>query len=147
MITCSKTYRDIPLSHRQPNHTGRCSRLHGHSWSITLTFESKELDDNGFVIDFGDLHFIEDWIDEHLDHATAVWENDPKLVKLNELQNEGLIKLLAVPNASCEGIARYLHNTFDPIVRKRTDERVWIRSVYLQEDSKNSATYQPDQTA
>ena len=147
MIICSKTYRDIPLSHRQPNHRGRCSRLHGHSWSITLTFESKELDDNGFVIDFGDLHFIEDWIDEHLDHATAVWENDPKLVSLNELQNEGLIKLLAVPNASCEGIARYLHNTFDPIVRKRTDGRVWIRSVYLQEDSKNSATYQPDQTA
>lgn len=147
MITCSKTYRDIPLSHRQPNHRGRCSRLHGHSWSITLTFESKELDDNGFVIDFGDLHFIEDWIDEHLDHATAVWENDPKLVSLNELQNEGLIKLLAVPNASCEGIAKYLHNTFDPIVRKRTDGRVWIRSVYLQEDSKNSATYQPDQTA
>ena len=142
MIICSKTYRDIPLSHRQPNHRGRCSRLHGHSWSITLTFESKELDDNGFVIDFGDLHFIEDWIDEHLDHATAVWENDPKLVSLNELQNEGLIKLLAVPNASCEGIARYLHNTFDPIVRKRTDGRVWIRSVYLQEDSKNSATYQ-----
>lgn len=142
MITCSKTYRDIPLSHRQPNHRGRCSRLHGHSWSITLTFESKELDDNGFVIDFGDLHFIEDWIDEHLDHATAVWENDPKLVSLNELQNEGLIKLLTVPNASCEGIAKYLHNTFDPIVRKRTDERVWVRSVYLQEDSKNSATYQ-----
>jgi len=99
------------------------------------------------VIDFGDLHFIEDWIDEHLDHATAVWENDPKLAELNELENEGLIKLLAVPNASCEGIARYLHKTFDPIVRKRTDERVWIRSVYLQEDSKNSATYQPDQTA
>lgn len=142
MIICSKTYRDIPLSHRQPNHRGRCSRLHGHSWSITLTFESKELDDNGFVIDFGDLHFIEDWIDEHLDHATAVWENDPKLVSLNELQNEGLIKLLTVPNASCEGIAKYLHNTFDPIVRKRTDERVWVRSVYLQEDSKNSATYQ-----
>ena len=142
MIICSKTYRDIPLSHRQPNHRGRCSRLHGHSWSITLTFEPKELDDNGFVIDFGDLHFIEDWIDEHLDHATAVWENDPKLVSLNELQNEGLIKLLTVPNASCEGIAKYLHNTFDPIVRKRTDERVWVRSVYLQEDSKNSATYQ-----
>ena len=141
MITCSKTYRDIPLSHRQPNHKGRCSRLHGHSWFITLTFESKELDDNGFVIDFGDLHFIEDWIDDHLDHATAVWENDPKLAELNQLQNEGLIKILAVPNASCEGIAKYLHNTFDPLVRKRTDGRVWIRSVYLQEDSKNSATY------
>ena len=24
---------------------------------------------NGFVIDFGDLHFIGDWIEEHLDHG------------------------------------------------------------------------------
>ena len=64
MITCSKSYRDIPLSHRQPFHQGRCSRLHGHSWSITLTFGANNLDDNGFVIDFGDLHFLEDWIDE-----------------------------------------------------------------------------------
>ena len=60
MITCTKTYRDIPLSHRQPFHEGRCSRLHGHSWAITLTFEAKELDGNGFVIDFGDLHFLKD---------------------------------------------------------------------------------------
>ena len=59
MITCSKTYRDIPLSHRQPFHAGKCSRLHGHSWAITLTFEAEELDENGFVIDFGDLHFIQ----------------------------------------------------------------------------------------
>ena len=89
MITCSKSYRDIPLSHRQPNHQGRCSRLHGHSWSITLTFEADELDENGFVVDFGDLHFIEDWIDQHLDHATAVWEKDPKLSELQALEADG----------------------------------------------------------
>ena len=112
MITCSKSYRDIPLSHRQPNHNGRCSRLHGHSWSITLTFEAEELDENGFVVDFGDLHFIEDWIDQHLDHATAVWENDPKLSELKALEADGLIKLVLVPSASCEGIAQFLYHTF-----------------------------------
>jgi 6-pyruvoyltetrahydropterin/6-carboxytetrahydropterin synthase len=112
MITCSKSYRDIPLSHRQPNHNGRCSRLHGHSWSITLTFEADELDENGFVVDFGDLHFIEDWIDQHLDHATAVWENDPKLSELQSLEADGLIKLVLVPSASCEGIAQFLYHTF-----------------------------------
>ena len=85
MITCSKTYRDIPLSHRQPFHEGRCSRLHGHSWAITLTFEASELDGNGFVIDFGDLHFIENWIDEHLDHGMILSESDPREAELREL--------------------------------------------------------------
>ena len=147
MITCSKSYRDIPLSHRQPNHTGRCSRLHGHSWSITLTFASEQLDKNGFVIDFGDLHFIEDWIDQHLDHATAVWENDPKLNELKALEADGLIKLVLVPSASCEGIAQFLYHTFQPMVAEKTKGRAHILSIYLEEDTKNSATYQPDQTA
>ena len=119
MITCSKSYRDIPLSHRQPNHKGRCSRLHGHSWSITLTFEAQALDENGFVVDFGDLHFIEDWIDQHLDHATAIWENDPKLSELKALEADGLIKLVLVPSASCEGIAQFLYHTFNPMVEIR----------------------------
>ena len=89
MITCTKTYRDIPLSHRQPLHSGRCSRLHGHSWAITLTFVAKEMDDNGFVIDFGDLHFLRDWIDDNLDHATALKVDDPMRVECEQLQQQG----------------------------------------------------------
>ena len=50
MLTCSKTYRDVPLSHRQPRHPGRCSRIHGHSWAITLTFAADEPDEHGFVV-------------------------------------------------------------------------------------------------
>ena len=69
MLTCSKTYRDVPLSHRQPRHPGRCSRIHGHSWTITLTFAADEPDEHGFVVDFGELHYLADWIDENLDHA------------------------------------------------------------------------------
>ena len=143
MITCSKTYRDIPLSHRQPFHEGRCSRLHGHSWAITLTFEASELDDNGFVIDFGDLHFIENWIDEHLDHGVILSESDPRESELRELEESGLLKIVWIKNASCEGIARFLFETFNPMVSDRTNGRVSLQSLHLEEDSKNSATYQP----
>ena len=105
--------------------------------SITLTFEADELDENGFVVDFGDLHFIEDWIDQHLDHATAIWENDPKLNELKALEANGLIKLVLVPSASCEGIAQFLYYTFQPMVEKKTVGRARIRSVHLEEDTKN----------
>ena len=143
MITCSKTYRDIPLSHRQPLHGGRCSRLHGHSWAITLTFEGSSLDDNGFVIDFGELHFIEDWIDEHLDHGTVLCQDDPRKKDLEALNEEGLLKVTWVESASCEGIAKFLFNTFNPLVSERTSGRVKLQAIHLEEDSKNSATYQP----
>jgi len=140
MITCSKTYRDIPLSHRQPFHAGRCSRLHGHSWSITLTFATDQLDENGFVIDFGDLHFIEEWILDHLDHGIALCEKDPKANDLKELESKGLLRILWVESASCEGIADFLLHTFQPMVCKKTDGRVFIKTLRLEEDSKNSAT-------
>ena len=144
MITCTKSYRDIPLSHRQPLHGGRCSRLHGHSWAITLTFGAKELDDNGFVIDFGDLHFLRDWIDQNLDHATALKISDPMLAEFEKLEQMGLLKILWVDSASCEGSAQSLYHTFQPMIEQKTKGRVRIQSLHLEEDSKNSATYSPE---
>ena len=143
MITCTKSYRDIPLSHRQPHHRGRCSRLHGHSWAVTLTFEAKELDDNGFVIDFGDLHFLKDWIDLNLDHATALKKSDPLRAECEKLEQMGLLKILWVDSASCEGIAQFLYHTFQPMIEVKTKGRVRLQSLHLEEDSKNSATYTP----
>ncbi|MFP6855408.1 MAG: 6-carboxytetrahydropterin synthase [Opitutales bacterium] len=143
MLTCSKTYRDIPLSHRQPRHPGRCSRIHGHSWSITLTFGADEADEYGFIVDFGELHYLSDWIDEHLDHATMVASDDPRLDELQTLSDSGLLKLSLVHNASCEGIAKHLFETFDPMVAENTDGRAHLVSVELHEDSRNSALYRP----
>ena len=146
MITCSKTYRDIPLSHRQPFHSGRCARLHGHSWSITLTFEADSLDSNGFVIDFGDLHFIEDWIDENLDHGILLCSDDPEKEKLLQLASDGLLQITWVKSASCEGIAQFLYETFQPMVDTQTKGRARIHSVHLKEDSKNAADYTPSRS-
>ena len=143
MLTCSKTYRDIPLSHRQPRHSGRCSRIHGHSWTITLTFEANETDEHGFIVDFGELHYLSDWIDEHLDHATVAASDDPRLAELESLADSNLLKLSLVENASCEGIAKHLFETFDPMVRENTEGRARLVSVELHEDSRNSALYRP----
>ena len=136
MITCSKSYFDIPLSHRQPLHSGRCSRLHGHSWSITLTFASKKLDSNGFVVDFGKLNYISDWIDKNLDHGTIVCQSDPRIDELHSLAKSGLLKITEIKSASCEGIAEFLFHTFDQLVRKNTEDRAWLVKIHLMEDSK-----------
>ena len=98
------------------------------------------------MIDFGELHYIADWIDRHLDHGTIICANDPRVEDLRQLAESGLLKILEINQASCEGIAQHLFSTFDQLVRTNTRDRAWIKKIYLEEDSRNSATFEPDTT-
>ena len=142
MLTCKKTYRDIPFAHRQHRHDGHCALSHGHNWGITLTFACIETDSNGFVVDFGKLKYLKAWINEHLDHACLFNADDTEAEHL--LRNDGhLFKAYILPNSACEGIAHHLHGIFDQMVRAETNNRAWITEIEINEDSKNSATYRP----
>lgn len=142
MLTCKKTYRDIPFAHRQHRHDGHCALIHGHNWAITLTFACRETDPNGFVVDFGKLKYLKAWIDEHLDHACLFNQDDPEKDAL--LKNAGhLFKAYIIPNSSCEGLAQHIYEVFEPMVRAQTKDRVWITEVEVEEDHKNSAAFCP----
>jgi 6-pyruvoyltetrahydropterin/6-carboxytetrahydropterin synthase len=142
MLTCKKSYRDIPFAHRQHLHDGHCALIHGHNWTITLTFACSEPDASGFVVDFGKLKYIKAWIDEHLDHACLFNQSDAEAARL--LDNAGeLFKAYILPNCSCEGLAQHLHGVFDAMVREQSGGRAWITETEIQEDSKNSAAYRP----
>ena len=140
MLTCKKTYDQIPFAHRQHTHDGHCAFIHGHNWSIELTFACNKTDANGFVVDFGKLRYIKNWIIENLDHACLFSENDSEARQM--LANSGnLFKPYILPNCSCEGIAKHLHEIFDRMVRTETNNRAWITKIEIIEDTKNSATY------
>ena len=140
MLTCTKTYRDIPFAHRQHKHDGHCALIHGHNWAITLTFACKETDENGFVVDFGKLKYLKEWIDSNLDHACLLNKDDPEKDALLG-QFGHLFKVYVLPNCSSEGLAIHLHEIFDAKVREETSDRVWITAIEIEEDSKNSARY------
>ena len=143
MFTCKKSYHDIPFAHRQHLHDGHCAWVHGHNWGIIVTFACHETDANGFVVDFGKLKYLKTWIEANLDHACLFNENDMKAKELLS-RFDHLFKPYILPNCSCEGIAHHLHGIFDSMVRKNTDNRVWVTAIEVVEDSKNSATYQPE---
>jgi 6-pyruvoyltetrahydropterin/6-carboxytetrahydropterin synthase len=142
MFSCRKTYRDIPFAHRQDNHDGDCSLIHGHNWAFTFEFSSESLDATGFVIDFGKLGFIREEIARKFDHAYVYNRGDEATAQL--LKSHGpLFKPLELEKCSCEGIAKYLCELLQPQVRTFTQGRVWISAVEVEEDSKNSARYAP----
>ena len=39
-------------AHRVVNYPGKCDRLHGHNWVVEATFQGRELDELGMLIDF-----------------------------------------------------------------------------------------------
>jgi 6-pyruvoyltetrahydropterin/6-carboxytetrahydropterin synthase len=143
MLTCKKTYTDIPFAHRQHHHDGHCALIHGHNWGISLTFGCKETDENGFVVDFGKLKYLKKWIEANLDHACLLNEDDPLREKIVAGAPE-VWKVYVVPNCSSEGLAQHIFDVFDPMVREQTGNRAFILSVEVVEDSKNSAVYTPE---
>ena len=65
MFTIEKTF-EIAASHSLSlNYESKCQGLHGHNWIITVTCQSETLNENGMVIDFGEIKRL---IHEKLDH-------------------------------------------------------------------------------
>lgn len=149
--TCTKVFPEFPFAHRQHNHDGHCAFIHGHNWSFSLTFAADRLDENDFVVDFGKLKWIREWLTEQFDHTLVLNEDDPHLAYLEDHLTPCLAnttgscfaKIVRVPNCGAEGLAKWvlemLNEAFiaNPQYRAR---RVRIQSVTVLEDSKNSAT-------
>ncbi len=58
---------EISAAHRlKLSYDSKCENLHGHNWIITVYCKSKELDENGMVIDFTHIKKL---ITEKLDHT------------------------------------------------------------------------------
>ena len=92
------------MGHRLPFHPGKCKNLHGHTYKMIVELEG-DLDSNGMLIDYYDVHKIIFPIIDELDHAFMVYEKDHELI-------EGLKKLnsnfVVVPyQATAENICFY----------------------------------------
>jgi 6-pyruvoyltetrahydropterin/6-carboxytetrahydropterin synthase len=66
-IEITKTF-EFDSAHKLDWYKGKCSNLHGHRWTLSVTVEGK-LNKNGIVMDFGDLKkLVNEEIIEKLDH-------------------------------------------------------------------------------
>lgn len=56
-------------AHVLPWHSGKCSRLHGHTYRLEVSVTGT-LDDNGIIMDFGDLKaIVQGHVLDPLDHT------------------------------------------------------------------------------
>ncbi len=107
MITCTRRI-EFDAAHRIMNHESKCKMLHGHRYAIEATFQAKELDDLGRVIDFGVIKkLLGAWVDNNLDHNTILCIKDKDLG--NKIESETGQKIYYITeNPTAENIAKHI---------------------------------------
>lgn len=144
--TITKTYDNLKAAHRQWRHSGHCSFVHGENWRLDITFQTRELDYQNFVYDFGALRPLREQLEDIFDHTLLIDIDDPARKFFEEMHNQKLANVRFLPSSGAEGIARYVFDIADKFIREVTQNRVQCAKVSVFEDSRNNATYvqQPD---
>lgn len=94
-----------------------CGRLHGHNYIARVTIAADDLNPVGFVVDFGELSTIRDYIDDTFDHRHL---ND--VVDFNPTA-ENLARHLAGHTSTA--LAGKIHGPFDVSVSVSETPKTW----------------------
>ena len=98
--------------------SGKCERLHGHSWKVELFVLGENTEPNGMVIDFAVLRAALEQVTQKLDHTY-----------LNEITEIG--------NPTSENIAKYIFCH----VKKNLLENTKLEKVRVWESAKSWCEY------
>ena len=145
----TKTYpHSLGLSacFRQPYADSHCRDPHGYPLSFELIFAAEELNDNNWVIDFGGLKGVKQFLVDTFDHRTVLAANDPALHDLQIVyRKHGFKEILVLPGVGCERFAQYVAVMVEHILSAelQAGEHRGLRlvSVECREHAGNSATY------
>ncbi len=110
---------EFEAAHKLPDHPGKCKNLHGHSYKLEVTVLSDKLNEQGMVMDFGDLKVI---VNEHV---------------INILDHSYLNNFFPVPTA--EIIIEWIWLTLDVFITEIEKKRVKLKRVRLYETSNSYA--------
>ena len=144
MFTSSKRFGPITTGHRQWRDKGHCSFVHGYGRIVEITFESHVLDHRGWVMDFGGLKEVKNWLESEWDHRVLLAYDDPLIDDYKYLAESGGIDINILPKEYGPGIeqsCKYVYDNISLIIKRITDDNVWINKVKIFEHENNWAEY------
>ena len=120
-----KIISDFAAAHHLRNFRGKCENLHGHNWKVEVVVRGRSLEENGILLDFGELKQAVRELLSEVDHHY-----------LNDLP------FFRERNPSSENIARFL---FGCLAEKFDTENHRLYSVSAWESSDACATFVNDE--
>lgn len=145
----SKTYtHSVGLSccFRQHRATSHCNRFHGYALQVEIEFEAGALDRNNWVIDFGNMKEIKQWLEQKFDHKMLVARDDPQESFIRELEIRKLAEITWLDNVGCEAFSYYIWQHIQLwLVDKDYYPRVKLKEVRVREHQGNSGFTREEQ--
>ena len=139
----SKKYgheRGLSAAFRQWRADSHCRFVHGYSLEFEYVFGASELDENNWVVDFGGLKELEDWLKQNFDHKTLVAIDDPMYKIFEEMDEKQVIRMVPVESTGCEMFAKMAMQYANDLIGRLYGDRCWVESVTVREHGANSAT-------
>lgn len=125
-----------------------CQFIHGYNLTANITFEANELDNKGWVADFGGLKDLKSTLEHTFDHKLVVAADDPELELLRQLDDAGVAEVVVLPGGvGCERFAEFVLKTADTFIDEVTEGRVRVASVQINEHGSNFATCHREDTS
>lgn len=125
---------------RQWRADSHCNLIHGYALQFEFTFGGNELDERNWIVDFGGLKPLKEWLKYMFDHTYLVAHDDPEMATVQLLEEKGLIDMRMVPATGCERFAEMAFDKAEEIISELTNGRCWVQSVTVKEHAHNSAT-------
>ena len=118
-----------------------CQFIHGYNLTADITFEANELDNKGWVADFGGLKDLKTTLEHTFDHKLVVAADDPEIELIRQLDDAGIAEVVVLPGGvGCERFAEFVLKTADTFIDEATDGRVRVAAVQINEHGSNFAT-------
>lgn len=138
MFRISKEFT-FAMGHRLSCHKGACKNFHGHNYKVKICVKSEKLNENGMVIDFGDLKRIVKSFLDMMDHALMINNTDHEIAeKMEKLLP--FIKIIETPfEPTAENMAKEIFLNVGLKLKKEYGVDVEYVTVY--ETDTSEATY------
>ena len=150
MMRVIKTYGNHEgwsATFRQWRADSHCRFIHGYAIGVELEFAclDTECDKNGWVINFGGLKEVKEWLKNLLDHKTLVAADDPEIEVFSDLAEKALIQLIVLEQGvGCDNLAKYISAWVVDWLDKNRDQlgtKAWLHRVKVFEHSGNAAEW------
>lgn len=152
-VKSTKKFKYLPCGHAQffdkepDGSPGECASVHGYDREVEFTFAG-EVDEMGWIVPFGELKAVKEFLEYYFDHVTVLPANDPRLSLLTpELTAPGGI--LGTVKVLPSGVSMEMSSVFvweyvNAFIHKVTDGRCYVEKVQIFEHDRNSGIVEVD---
>lgn len=146
-IKSTKRFKYLPCGHAQyfdqepDGSPGECAAVHGYDREVEFTFAGR-IDEHGWIVPFGELKPIKNFLEYYFDHVTVLPADDPRLEHLTEelTASGGLLGTVRVlpSGVSMEMSSLFIWEHVNAYVYEVTQGRCYVERVEVFEHDRNA---------